>query len=599
MFEPCLSYQIALSSKKLAAILARIFPVFSGFLGFSGFFIFLAGFFSVVASAPASAEDDISVAARSVVRVVTIAMAEGGMIFGHGSGIAITPTRILTNAHVVEAMVYDPETVALGVVPSQGQKSYAAKLITIDLQRDLAIIEVTGGQIAPTVVYTGPVEAGDDVIALGYPGNVDMAGARSAEAYITPHLPVRSEGDVAVLQPVAGIATLLHTAKIARGSSGGPLVDECGRVVGINSFITRADDGDSPFAFAVSARELVHFLNEARQSFTSVATQCLTIAEAETRDRAAHEVDARKKAAAHQIRNDAARFDRQRRESRAVEAALATRENHMAAAVVLFVFAAMVALAAFMLHQRGRFRARTATGVGALGLVILSAFLYFTRPALPDLLGSLGAADAAGRVVGSSRGVRSPASVLSTPIGATSPESELELTPGDFICSIRIERSRITVSDIAAPDVQDVGLSIDAKGCLNRKSQYVPSADGRWQHIMLPGEPIASTPSNPNTQSNSNTPSEPNAQAKVSIASFSPEGPVYRVEHYRVSAAILAKVQRLRGSIDSKTCTASSAARDRLALQQEAIRAALPERPNEWLVYGCVKGRLGRSRSPE
>src|SRR3546814_8928115 len=47
---------------------------------------------------PARAADDISAASRSVVRVVTVAMVDGEVVgFGHGSGIAITPTRILTN----------------------------------------------------------------------------------------------------------------------------------------------------------------------------------------------------------------------------------------------------------------------------------------------------------------------------------------------------------------------------------------------------------------------------------------------------------------------------------------------------------------------
>ncbi|WP_454890390.1 hypothetical protein [Sphingopyxis chilensis] len=52
---------------------------------------------------PAHAADDISAASRSVVRVVTVAMMDGEVVgFGHGSGIAISPTRIVTNAHVVE-----------------------------------------------------------------------------------------------------------------------------------------------------------------------------------------------------------------------------------------------------------------------------------------------------------------------------------------------------------------------------------------------------------------------------------------------------------------------------------------------------------------
>ncbi|MGB7409677.1 MAG: serine protease, partial [Sphingopyxis granuli] len=255
----------------------------------------LLAFFAIVL--PARAADDISAASRSVVRVVTVAMMEGEVVgFGHGSGIAITPTRILTNAHVVESAVRYPNNVALGVVPSEGQKSYPARLIAIDTARDLALIEMGEGRLPAAAIYTGPLESGTDVVALGYPGNVDLATARSAADYITPRTPVRSEGNMSNVQAVDGIATLVHTAKISRGNSGGPLVDACGRVVGINTFITRADDGDSPFAFAISVREIARFLADAGQQYTSVGTACLSMAEATARDRAA--LDAETRAAA-------------------------------------------------------------------------------------------------------------------------------------------------------------------------------------------------------------------------------------------------------------------------------------------------------------
>ena len=54
-----------------------------------------------VLAAPAAA-DDIGATARGVVRVVTIAVVDGQVVgFGHGSGVAIAPNRIVTNAHVM------------------------------------------------------------------------------------------------------------------------------------------------------------------------------------------------------------------------------------------------------------------------------------------------------------------------------------------------------------------------------------------------------------------------------------------------------------------------------------------------------------------
>src|SRR3546814_18360674 len=92
---------------------------------------------------PARAADDISAASRSVVRVVTVAMMDGEVVgFGHGSGLAIPPTRIVTNAHVVETAARYPGNVALGVVPAEGQKSFAANLSAIDTATAHALVEI-------------------------------------------------------------------------------------------------------------------------------------------------------------------------------------------------------------------------------------------------------------------------------------------------------------------------------------------------------------------------------------------------------------------------------------------------------------------------
>ncbi|MBN8846302.1 MAG: trypsin-like peptidase domain-containing protein, partial [Sphingomonadales bacterium] len=386
---------------------------------------------------PARAADDISAASRSVVRVVTVAMVDGEVVgFGHGSGIAISPTRIITNAHVVESAAKYPGNVALGVVPSEGQKSYAAKLIAIDTNRDLALIEITEGRLPAAAVYSGPLDSGTDVVALGYPGNVDLATARSASDYITPRTPVRSEGNLSNTQAVDGVAMLVHTAKISRGNSGGPLVDQCGRIVGINTAITRADDGDSPFAFAISTREVSRFLADAGQPYGSIGTPCLSLAEADARDRAAIDADARKLAEANAAKEEAARLDRQLKEARAQEEALATRENRIALAGIIFVIGALSAGAALMFYGQKNMRNTKIAGGAGAALILAAAILFVTRP------------DAHAEVEGET----------AAPAATETPK----LAEGQFLCTIRQDRSRITVSETT-----DVPIKIGANGCVN------------------------------------------------------------------------------------------------------------------------------------
>jgi S1-C subfamily serine protease len=95
--------------------------------------------------APPARADDIAAASRSVVRVVTIAIVDQEVVgFGHGSGFAVAPNRIVTNAHVVELAQKYPDNVVIGVVPSEGTKSYQGRVVEIDVKREIALIDFTG-----------------------------------------------------------------------------------------------------------------------------------------------------------------------------------------------------------------------------------------------------------------------------------------------------------------------------------------------------------------------------------------------------------------------------------------------------------------------
>jgi S1-C subfamily serine protease len=483
-------------------------------------------------TAPASA-DDISATGRGVVRVVTIAVVDDQVVgFGHGSGFAVAPNRIVTNAHVVELAERYPDNVVVGVVPTEGDKSYQGKVIAYDVQRDLALIEFTGARLPQTALYTGPIDEGGAVVSLGFPGNVDLATARSAADYIRPTSPVRSEGVFSGRRSLSDVEVLLHTANIARGNSGGPLLDRCGRVIGVNSAITRGEEGDSTFGFAIADTELAAFLREAKQPYSAVGTPCTSI---EERLRQDSDADVRAAADAAAARRDVATqaaLSRERALEQARIEAEHRRENVMAIAGLLLVAGALGIGAAGLLESRSRRRAAIWTAAGGGVAVIAAVVVFVARPS--------GAVDLPAASV-----------ARSGPVVA-------DKALGRLVCRLIPERSRITISSS-----EDVPLSWGAGGCVNGKTQYV-AGNGRWERVLVP-----------------------EAEQTVSLLSFDPATRTYANTRYLMSAAGMTAARAARGETPGQ-CTTDPAAITRLVGQQSAVRATLPPLPNEKLVYSCT-----------
>ncbi|WP_249276597.1 S1C family serine protease [Sphingomonas baiyangensis] len=486
-----------------------------------------------VAGMPARA-DDISAAGRGVVRIVTIAIVEDEVVgFGHGSGFAVAPNRVVTNAHVVELAARYPGNVLIGVVPSEGDRSFQGQLVTVDPNRDLALIAFDGVRLPPLALYNGPVTEGETLVSLGYPGNVDLATARSAADFITPLSPVRSQGNFAGARVLAGTQVLLHTAGIARGNSGGPLLDRCGRVLGVNSALTRADDGDAGFAFAIANVELAAFLREAGQAAATVGVTCTSIEERLASDRDADaqakaDVEARRRdaearaAAARALRIEQARADNE-----------TARENVMALAALMLVLGALAVGAGGLLEQRGRRRhALWSAGAGLL-LMAGAAIAFFLRPDFD-----------AGAIA-------APGTPEPTPTAGSAALGTLQ-------CTVDPARSRITVS---AGD--EVTLQWGGDGCVNGRTQYA-EAGGAWERVLVPAE-----------------------EQTVSVLRFDPATMTYSNTRYLLSATQMDAARRLRAGVELKQCSRDSAPRANLATQQAAIRSALPPLPNERIVYRC------------
>lgn len=491
------------------------------------FLILLLAFIAVASPARA---DDISAAGRSVVRVVVIAFEDGEVVdFGHGSGFAVAPNRIVTNAHVVQvAAGAEKDTVAVGVVPSEGSQSYRARIVAVDPARDLALLELEEGRLPPITLYTGAVDDGSPVAALGYPGNVDLATARSADDYITPLPPIRSVGIFSNVRPINGITTLLHTANIARGHSGGPLLDQCGRVLGVNTLITRNQEGDAPFAFAVANRELTAFLREAHQPFQSTSTECVSMTDRLRQDEARTAAEQRAREAEAAARAATAH-------ERAMAQVQESRENRLAVAVLLLVLSLLAFGGAGILFVKNR--QRPATGLAVLGGVLLLAAViaFFTRPSLVE-----------------AEGAPEEAATNQADAAAASRFA------GRNTCSLVTERSRVTQSS-----TDDVPLEWSETGCVNARTQYARNGE-TWSRVLVPA-----------------------GEQAVSVLEFRPANGEYVVTRYLLDAQAMARVRALRRDVDVKACTGDQEARTVLADQQREIGAVLPRLPNERLVYRC------------
>ena len=170
--------------------------------------------------------EEIGRAARSVAGGVGPAVVGVRSAGGAGSGVVLGPGRVVTNAHNLRGA--DDVTVIFADGRAAGGRP-----LGVDVDGDLAVLEVDTGD-APAVGWSEETVAiGEPVFALANPGG---RGLRVSFGMV-------SAAGCTFRGPrgrrIAG--GLEHTAPLPRGSSGGPVVDSSGRLVGINTH--RLGDG--------------------------------------------------------------------------------------------------------------------------------------------------------------------------------------------------------------------------------------------------------------------------------------------------------------------------------------------------------------------
>lgn len=153
-----------------------------------------------------------------------------------GSGFIIdTKGDIVTNNHVIDGADTIKVTLADG-------KTYPAKLVGTDPQTDIAVLHIKAGKPLDAAHFgsSQAIRVGDDVVAIGDAfglGQTVTHGIISAKAR--------------AIDPGNYASYLQTDAAINRGNSGGPLFNDAGDVVGMNTAIMSPSGGSVGIGFAI------------------------------------------------------------------------------------------------------------------------------------------------------------------------------------------------------------------------------------------------------------------------------------------------------------------------------------------------------------
>ena len=166
---------------------------------------------------------------------------------GLGSGVILSPDGyILTNNHVVE------RATDILVRLNDGDE-YQGEVVATDPATDLAVLKVDAKNLpAATIGDSDSLKAGDYVLAIGSPFGLN---------HTVTHGIISATGRDNL--NITGYENFLQTdASINPGNSGGALIDNKGRVIGINTAILSRSGGNVGIGFAIPINMAVEIAEE-------------------------------------------------------------------------------------------------------------------------------------------------------------------------------------------------------------------------------------------------------------------------------------------------------------------------------------------------
>jgi S1-C subfamily serine protease len=155
-----------------------------------------------------------------------------------GSGFAVAPGVVVTNAHVVAGER------STKIFDANGD-SHNATLVAYDPARDLAVLRASTYDAPPLVIRDA--DEGDEGAVFGHPGGQDEVSIAPAKV----HREITAVGRDLYDTQTTRRKVLVLAAQLAQGDSGGPLVNRDGDVMGV-AFAIAPDKPGTSYALDVS-----------------------------------------------------------------------------------------------------------------------------------------------------------------------------------------------------------------------------------------------------------------------------------------------------------------------------------------------------------
>ncbi len=169
-----------------------------------------------------------------------------------GSGFFIAPDRIITNRHVIE------RAARVEIHLLDGKRFLVRGVLAVDGEGDLALlkVEVPRPFAVPLPIVRADPQEGESIVVIGNPYGLEGSV---------------SNGIVSAVREIPGYGKIIQiTAPISPGSSGSPVVNMAGQVIGVATL--QAAEGQS-LNFAVPAERILRLRISDVQSFSTLSAE--------------------------------------------------------------------------------------------------------------------------------------------------------------------------------------------------------------------------------------------------------------------------------------------------------------------------------------